>query len=437
MENQNGLLAGFAKIDITPKHTVGLTGYSNSETRLSEGVAEPIYLTCIALTDGDDTVLVYTADSGAIASTMGMMVGEAAQKATGISCKNVFIAATHSHNCPPLLGKSINVEKTRAQFLQAVADSAKMALEDRTPAKIFATKRDCPGMNFVRHVILENGKCAMWDWQKEGSPFVKYASPTDPEMTLIKFAREGKKDILLVNWQGHPDNSSQIGFHLIAPGFVGPLRDTLAAGSGMEVAYFTGADGNEIIDSIVPEHRHRLNWRRYGVKMAELALEVLDDMVPVEGSGISASRAKVEVENDHTTDYLLPQANEVYDYWKATDKTAGTKLAEKYGFSTVYQTRAIRIRAQLPATNTLEVGAFRVGGVGFVTGTYEMFSRSGMQLKKESPYEFTMILTGNWTYIPDKESFKYRCYESDTGFYTCGTAEKLVDKQLELLRQVQ
>ena len=58
-----GLYAGFAKIDITPDYQIGIGGYSNPESRRSEMVEERIYTTCIALTDGDETILLYTIDN--------------------------------------------------------------------------------------------------------------------------------------------------------------------------------------------------------------------------------------------------------------------------------------------------------------------------------------------------------------------------------------
>ena len=88
-------------------------------------------------------------------------------------------------------------------------------------------------------------------------------------------------------------------------------------------------------------------------------------------------------------------------------------------------------------TMTLEINAFRVGGIGFTTGTYEMFSESGIAIKKASPYAYTMVLTGNSSYIPSDRAFNHRCYEADTGFYARGTAEKLVDKYLEMLKEIQ
>ena len=78
-----------------------------------------------------------------------------------------------------------------------------------------------------------------------------------------------------------------------------------------------------------------------------------------------------------------------------------------------------------------------MGGVGFVLGTYEMFSESGLEIKAGSPYEYTMVLTGNSSYIPSKRAFMNRCYESDTGLYAEGTAEILVENFLKLLHSIQ
>ena len=49
MCEQKGLMAGFAKIDMTPDYPVGLAGDSDAEKRIHEMVVEPVYATCIAL----------------------------------------------------------------------------------------------------------------------------------------------------------------------------------------------------------------------------------------------------------------------------------------------------------------------------------------------------------------------------------------------------
>ena len=439
MCENKGLMAGFAKVDITPDYTVGLGGYSNAETRRNVGIAMPIYTTCIALREGEDTILVYTIDNCAAGRGVADDIREVVTAATGVAEDKIFVGATHTHNAPSTGGYP-EARMYRNQLYAACARAAQLALEDLAPAKTLAAKKKFPGWNSTRHVKLENGVVAGYNWRSFNSPVAELFGPPDNEMVLVKFDRgEEKKGILMINWQGHPDCSKDIGFELIAPSYPGPLRDTVETGSGMHVAFFTGADGNMIIDCKfgMPEKAHNLKWRRYGVKIGSLALELLDELQEVEGSGIATKRHIFEAEVDHSWDHMLPQANEVYDLWKATDKATGDALGKKYNFSSSYQARAIRSRAAMGKTIELETNAFRVGGIGFTTGTYEMFAESGIQVKEGSPYDFTFVITGNSSYIPAERNFEYRCYEADTGFYAVGTAEKLVDNYIKMLKEVQ
>lgn len=434
MENQ--LLAGFAKLDITPDYPIGLGGYSNAHVRVSEAVEDPIYATCIALTEGEQTVLVYTVDNCGTSLTMTQGFRKTISEAVGIPPENIFYTASHSHSCPALAGHEKSEQYT-GFLLDTLIEAAKKALEDRASAVTMAAKKLFQGMNSTRHVQLANGEVAGSDWRRRSSPAIGNAGTPDSQMVLVKFAREGKRDILMINWQGHPDCGSQIGHLRISPSFIGPLRDTVAAGSGMEVAYFTGADGNMIIDSRLPEYRHNMNYRRYGVHMGTLVLELMDQLQVVEGQGIATANAFVEAEVDHSWDHLVEAADEVYALFKKTDRPTADALGKQYSFSSCYQARAIRTRYNMGKSITLEIGAFRVGGIGFACGSYEMFSESGLQIKSRSPYEYTLVLTGNSGYIPSKRAFANRCYESDTGLYAEGTAETLVDEFVTLLEKIQ
>lgn len=437
MSGENGLLAGFAKIDITPDYQVGLGGYSNAETRRSVMVEERIYATCIALTGGEDTILLYTIDNCACDQGMAEGIREAVTAATGIPDEKIFCAATHSHNCPAWYGHP-EAEQYRADVRSACVKAAREALDDRAKTQMLAAKQEFPGMNFVRHVLLADGRVTSPGVVvKKDNPPVSYVTKPDSQMVLIKFEREGnKKPILLVNWQGHPDSSTVIGFHSICSSYPGMLRNALSALSGCLVAYFTGADGNMAPESRIPADMHNLNWREYGYKMAGLAYEAMKQLEPVEGAQIATKRFMFEAEIDHTWDHMLEQANEVFDLWKATDKKTGDALGRQYNFSSVYQARAIRTRASMGKSRTLEMNVFRVGDIGFTTGTYEMFSDAGIFIKENSPFAYTFLLTGNSSYIPSASAHQYRCYEADTGLYAPGTAEKLADKYVEMLNEI-
>lgn len=182
---------------------------------------------------------------------------------------------------------------------------------------------------------------------------------------------------------------------------------------------------------------HRLNWRNYGEALADYALKALTDLKAVEGSGIETQQSKVIVEVDHSWDHMIIEANEVFTVWKTQSKAAGDALGRTYGFSSSYQARAIRTRSGMFPSEQMELNVCRVGGIGFVMGTYEMFSDAGLYIKRNSPFDITFIITGNHTYIPSAAAYDYRSYESDTGLYAKGTAEKLADEFVSMLNAVQ
>jgi len=426
-----GLQIGYAKIDVTPSYSVGLSGYSDAESRKSEGFRTYIYATCIAASYGDETILVYTVDNIAMEHSFAEFYRDMITEATGIPGDKIFFGATHSHSCPVKSGQY------KIDLGNGIVEGAKQALADRSPAKMEAGTQEIPGMNFVRHYEMEDGTYAGSNFGNFSKGIVGHACESDPNIVLVKFDREGdKKDVLLVNWQAHPDSGSELGRNQIAASWVGPLRDELEKLCGMNVAYFTGASGNQNKDSKIPEEANNLNWWDYGIKMGQLVNEALSCLKPVEGTGIKTTRQMLDVEIDHSWDHMLNQANEVYDLWKSAGKSAGDALGKTYGFTSSYQARAIRSRAGMGATTQLEINAFSICGVGFTTGTYEMFSVHGMYVKENSPFDIDVIITGNSGYIPTPEAYDYRSYEADTGYYAKGTAEKLAEEYVKMLETV-
>ena len=79
---------------------------------------------------------------------------------------------------------------------------------------------------------------------------------------------------------------------------------------------------------------------------------------------------------------------------------------------------------------------FRIGDLGFISESYEMFSDAGIYIRANSPFETTFIISGNNGYIASAEAFDYRSYEADTGTYEKGTAEKLAERYVEMLKSV-
>ena len=433
-----GLQAGFGKINITPSYSVGLNGHSNYETRLSEGFIDYLFMTCIAVRSGAETILMYTFDNLAASNTVAEKMRELITEATGIPGEKIFVGATHCHSAPALSTSNYACNRYYEEILEYSVDAAKAALEDMAPATLHATTTELPGMNFIRHYLINDGTYAGSNFGSFSPGIADYARETDPRMVLVKFDREGdKKDILMVNWQAHPDYGTGIGETAISADFPGALRDKLGQDADMLVAYFTGASGDQNPKSKIEADNHKLQtYKDYGEKLAEYAYNALADLKPVEGTEIKTNRVMFPVEVDHSWDHMIEQAQEVYAHWKSTTKSAGDTLAKTYGMSGVYQARGIINRYKMGETIDLELNTIRIGQMAFFTGTYEMFSTTGKYAREHSPFEQNFIITGCSSYIPCAEAYDYNSYEAVSAYYARGTAEILGEQYVKMLNDI-
>ena len=83
--------------------------------------------------------------------------------------------------------------------------------------------------------------------------------------------------------------------------------------------------------------------------------------------------------------------------------------------------------------------ALKVGDLAFACAPYEMFGESGMHIKEFAPYAMTFIMSccnDSRSYLATKLAFNHGCYEVDSRWYPVGTAEKLADEFVEMLKEI-
>lgn len=438
-----GLNVGWGRVNITPEYSVGIGGYSDTETRRSTGYLDYLYTTCLAFTEGDETILVFTIDNCAADTNIVNTIRDAVTAAVpDVAADHIFVSATHSHSAPSLTAGSSDADcsKYKEEFYKACAQAAQEAMADRSAATISSTSTEVPELSFVRHYLLANGTYAGSNFGDFNSAsIVEHATESDDELQLVKFDRadESKKDILLLNWQTHPDHAKENGYNNLSADFPGATRTKIEKETELLCAYFTGAAGNQNPTSQITEEKHYYTMTEYGEALADAAIAVLPNLTAVEGSGIKTSTVQFELEIDHSWDNMIEAANEVYDLWKSTDKASGDALGKTYGFTSVYQARAIKTRYSMGTTASKELNVFSIGGLGFINGTYEMFSDAGLYIKENSEYDVTLIIEGCSGYIPSAEAYDYRSYEADTGYYAKGSAEILAEQFVEMLNGLQ
>ena len=120
-------LAGYSRQAFTPDYQVHLTGYGDDEFRKAEGVADDVCMTCVAVTSGEDTILMYSGDLLSLNGVAAKWIRDLVCPATGIPADHIFFGATHSHNAPNYYHEYEGSAKVREAMLEAALKAAKEA----------------------------------------------------------------------------------------------------------------------------------------------------------------------------------------------------------------------------------------------------------------------------------------------------------------------
>ena len=385
---------GYGRVDVTPTDTVWLAGLGNMNgQRITAEVWDPLYVTCVAFQDENgETVVMYHMD---ILNTFEVISSwvPTISEAIGVPEDNIILAATHNHSAP-----SMEVVKTEyttdymVQFHLALIKSGREALADLAPAEMFIASCQPENMTFVRHYLRQDGSVhGQGGNENEAHLYVGHTVEADNDFQMIKFVREGKKDVLLVNWQGHPRAHGQSVSAI--QNDVDVLRKRLETDMDCLFAFFLGGSGNQNNTTAIPSERRSSNYVEHYNILADEALEAAKNFVKV--------------------------------------GTGKVNLLKEYSL----QSRTNGKSSSIPLT------VFSIGDVAFLSAGYEMFGTSSLELKAHSAFKMTFIVTcsnGDFKYMPTLETFTYEsCYETGSAtLHVKGTAEKLVAQYKTMLDQL-
>lgn len=431
--------AGFARRDITPMDEgISMRGFGDEAYRLSTDVISLIYVDCLALQDKEgNTALILSLDMGG--TNAHTQIREAVSKATGVPVSNVVESCTHQHSSP---ADAYNASY-RAFLVEQAAAVAVAAMEDLAPATIEMTTVQTERMNFVRHYIMNDGTYAGDNFGSTASGYKEHVSQADPSMQLVKFVREGegKRDILLTNFQGHPHLGAMAYYTSIHSDTVGVYRDAVSAALDCEAIYFSGAGGNVKMKSAIEGENLTEDFKEHGRLLSKYAINAEGTYTPIEAGTIRSVETSYTATVDHSEDHLLDVATAVNAKYKGgSSASSAMALAGDNGISSVHHAGAIVTKFNMGATAEIEhMVAIAVGDLAFVAAPYEMFDQDGVYIKEESPFKMTIVCTianGGYGYMPTLETFEYNGYEADTSKYIPGTAEALAEQFVQMLEQL-
>ncbi len=445
------LEVGYGKAKINPTEPVEMNGGWYT------GTLGDIFAITVAFRDEDKNLHVHVvtdlswggmSDNGP-KNSYGVcdMVRVAAEEQLGISPDYITVGGTHNHSQVAYGSQDPANERWRQNVLiPQVLASIQQAIDDLSPAEMYIARTETQNLSFVRRYWLTDGSLYEGFTGNRDSEIVKHESEADEEIQLVKFVREGKKDVLMINWQSHATSATSTGTDVHAD-YVGPLRERVEEELDVQCVYYQGACGNTAPSSRIPgEHAVEGNgWRgaqKTGWAIAAYVIDAFEsDLFEQVTTGLlQVKRITVEGDVYKFDPALIESAKKVIEFHKTSPNNLVTaNFAKDFGIETIYHANAIINNSKLPDKKNYELNIISIGDVAFTTLPMEFFDVTGMQIKSGSPYEMTIMLgysCGKGNYVPDIDGYKNGGYESYKTYFVPGTAEIAVSHYMDALNEL-
>ncbi len=441
---------GYSRKIVNPDEAIPLVGYGNEETRYLQEIGHDITVAVIAISDGEgNDILIINTDMCTTSSAWGDPMRNLVYAATNVPLERIYISSNHSHSAPKVSGSNEKVVRYQQKVFDYTAEAAVEAMADRKKATMETGSIETENLNFVKHYqyVDENG-----EMQYFGDNFgtavynetTQHTTEVDPTMHLLRFKREGEKDLIVVNWRAHPHFTGGSKKYVLSSDYPGAFREAVERQIGVDCVYLQGACGNVNSSTRLAEERRTTDVRTFGSLLAGYAIEGLENnMTQVDTGTIKTQYYEYYGEINHTFDSLLVQAKTVSSVWAQTNSWDECRpYMTPYGIRSPYHANAIvaNYSRSKEADGLLRMNAVTIGdSFCFVTFPGELFDTISAGVEEGSPFKSTMLIgysNGHIGYLPSAYAFEYTSYETDITRFAEGTGEIVRDQYIAMLNEM-
>ncbi len=429
------LRIGTAASDITPKLGVGIPGYFNM--RKADDIADPLFAKATVFEAGDQTAALVVCDVILLLEKHTKRAKARAEALTGIAADNMMITATHTHFGPAtstLFNNDEDVDYT-SFMVDKIADAVRLAQLNLRPVAMGHISGSEPGEVHNRRWHMKDGTVQM-NPGYQNPDRVRPAGPTDPEVGLLAaMTPEGDPAAAVMNYALHyvggPYPNS------ISADYFGYACRALARMWGRDflAVLANGCCGdinNCDFDKPAPEYPDPFyQARRVGNVVAAEAFRAWNQIRDW------TDNATVRVANA----YPIFQRRSVTDEQRARMEELLAGPPDPNNVQWMYALEWSRVEAK-PKQWPVQIQALRVGDVGMVGLPGEVFVEIGLEIKRRSPFDHTMVieLANDWVgYIPTDKALQEGSYETELGTNSMavpGTADLWIETAVKLLNDL-
>ena len=454
----NTLQAGFSRVNITPALGTPISGYF--VPRYAQGVLDELEINALALSAGENTVVLMAADLCMLYNPEQDAVCRAVCEATGLTPDQIVIHATHTHTGPVvnMEGKDTlsdakdpvdRSEFTREYFrllCRKASDAAVMALADRKPAKMGWGIGNAPNIAFVRRFRMKDG--TVRTNPGVGNPDILHPiGDVDERVNVLRFDREGGETIVLANMGCHPD---VVGGSLISGDWPTLFRHRLEKSlDNVKALFFNGAQGdvNHVnvnakggdlngmfhdFDDVARGYPHAIHMANV---MTAAVLQVYEKVNYTDVDSIRSKLHTISVPSNMPKSEDLPLARK-YNALHLAGKDSEIPFEGMELTTVVAEAGRMLLLEHGPETFPLTITGVAIGNVALAGIPGEPFNGVGLGLKKAEGWSMVVpccITNGYDGYFPMQDSYDEGGYEARSSRYKAGTAEIIIKEGVALL----
>ena len=442
----DGLMAGFARVNITPAMGTPVAGYY--KVRLAERVLDELEANVLALALGEARMLLVSVDNlGMSQRRQDLLRGQIASR-TGVEAEAVFIACTHTHTGPMVDG-DVDPALQDAYFsflLARLVDAAGFALRDLKPARMGWAQGQAPGIAFIRRYLMKDGSIRT-------NPGVNHPDVVGPigqvdeRVGVLRFDREGGETLVLAHFGVHPDTIGGCNISADWPGFA--RRTVERALEGTRCIVFNGAQGdinhvntapaggdlNDLtmdFDDVMRGYGHA---RHMGQAVAGAVLQVYAKVCYTPVHSLQAAQKVIRHPSNRPSPEELPMAR-LYNRLHQEHRDAEIPYQGMMLTTVVAEAERMLQLENGPDDFALRVSVAAIGNVALVGVPGEPFSGVGRTIKAAPGWAMVLpccCVNGNEAYFPDMEAYQNGSYEVRSSIFKAGVGEAIAGEALRML----
>ncbi len=429
---------GYGRKDMSP--TTPVRTYEGAVTC---EIHDPVQITCVAVSDGEEVALFYSLDlrqSFYNVVKKSMEIVKEKYGYLGIGEDSMFFTATHNHSSPDAgTEEAPGMQEWYEIYYPRLEEVTEEALRDLAPAEAYVGKAHTKDISFVRRFITEDGKVTT----DSRLNVIGYESKPDTELRTLRFAREEKKDVLMVNYQTHYGVATRYFGPVVSADFIHDFREAAENELGVLFAYYQGAGGCTVFSAKKGDRVYKTYMDAIPAFMTTVR-EALDGEEKAKTGKIQKEMNYYEGTVPKHDEATVAIANAIY---REKDPEKKQKLIENQNI--FFNHRAaencvyLNLNPNVGAKTKMHFGAISFGEIGFCGAPYEMFHQNGIQIREKSPFKMSFVCAytnGSHGYVPAWECTKSGspydvkgCYENYVTRSIDGSGEEFRDELLRLL----